>query len=370
MENIQAYVHNIDPFAIQFTETIGVRWYGLAYLAGIVLGYIIIMRLIKMGRMQIKAEILADFATWMAFGILIGGRLGYCLFYAPHLFYEFEPTFPFWGVLAVHKGGMASHGGIIGVSAACLLFARKHNLNILHCLDITVLGGSLGFFFGRIANFINGELYGRPVESATAWAVKFPQEIREWASYTPHKLDKLADLVASIGSIDVHKKGVTQALSVDASQWLEWVNGYRANPSSNWSVNQYLEYILHQASIGNQKILDGLQGVLTARYPSQLYQALLEGLMVFVILNIVWLKPRKPGVIAASFGFLYAIARILGEQFRMPDAEIGFQLLNLTRGQWLSVAMMAFAGLLMWYSLKQKSKPLGGWLASKNSETK
>lgn len=363
MENLNTYVHHINPFALQFTETIGIRWYGLAYLAGILLGYVIIMKMIKLGRMQIKAELLADFATWMAFGIFIGGRLGYCLFYAPYLFFEFHSDFPFWGVLEVHKGGMASHGGIMGVAAACFFFARKHKLNVLHCLDITVLGGSLGFLFGRIANFINGELYGRPVESAVKWAVKFPEELKEWTFHAPQKLHALGGLVTQLSPLKI-QNGTAQTLVASPEQWTEWVNNYRINMNANWSVNHFVDHIKALAMNGNPEVLEALQHILTARHPSQLYQAFLEGFMVFVVLNLIWWVPRKPGVIAASFGFLYALARIIGEQFRMPDSNIGFQLLGLTRGQWLSVGMLVAAGLLLWYSISRKNSKLGGWTVS------
>ncbi len=365
METYQTYIHNIDPFLIQFTSSFGIRWYGLAYLAGIVLGYFIILKLIRKGKMQIGEEILSDFATWMAFGILIGGRLGYCLFYAPHLFLEFGSSLPYWGVLEVHKGGMASHGGIAGVSAACFFFAKKHKLNFLHCLDVTVLGGSLGFFFGRIANFINGELYGREVASKVAWAVKFPSELREWASYTPVKLERLGALVESLGAIPTNTTGVPSSIQASSPQWSAWVQQYKINSNANFSVNQTLDYLQAQVYVGNETVLSGLQWVLTARHPSQIYQALLEGLFVFIALNIVWLKPRHPGVIAAWFGGLYAVARIIGEQFRMPDASIGYQLLGLTRGQWLSVFMLLAAGLLYLYSVRKNGTKYGGWNAHK-----
>ncbi len=363
METYQTYIHNIDPFIIQFSDSFGIRWYGLAYLAGIVLGYFIILKLIRMGRMQIQEAVLSDFATWMAFGILIGGRLGYCLFYAPHLFLEFSSSLPFWGILEVHKGGMSSHGGIAGVSAACYLFARQHKLNFLHCLDITVLGGSLGFLFGRIANFINGELYGREVSSPISWAVKFPSELREWASFEPEKLDRLAPLVESLGAINLTQTGGSRTLQASREQWLEWVRQYKMSGTANFNVNQFLDYIQTQVYVGHEMVLSGLQGVLTARHPSQLYQAFLEGFMVFVCLNVLWLKPRQPGVIAAGFGGLYALARILGEQYRMPDAAIGYQLLGLTRGQWLSVGMLGLALMLYLFALKNKGPKYGGWLS-------
>lgn len=371
MEKFDTYIHNIDPFLIQFSEGFGLRWYGLAYLAGIVLGYFIILKLIRMGRMQIKEEVLSDFATWMAFGILIGGRLGYCLFYAPHLFLEFGPTLPYWGILEVHKGGMSSHGGIAGVSMACFLFARQHKLNFLHCLDITVLGGSLGFLFGRIANFINGELYGREVASKIAWAVKFPSELREWASFDTPKLDRLGALVESMGPISLNvSSGEPSFLQANKQQWSQWVSEYKFSGTANYNVNKFLDYIQAQVYAGNESVMEGLQWVLTARHPSQLYQAFLEGFMVFVLLNILWLKPRHPGVIAAGFGGFYALARIIGEQYRMPDAALGFQLFGLTRGQWLSVFMLLAALLLYVYALKKNGTKYGGWLSGSSKEKK
>lgn len=370
METFKTYIHNIDPFLIQFSSGFGIRWYGLAYLAGIVLGGLIILKLIRKGKMQMPEELLVDFGTWVAFGIFIGGRLGYCIFYAPHLFLEFGSltlpvlniNIPIWSVLEVYKGGMASHGGIAGVMAACFLFARKHKLNFLHCLDITVLGGSLGFFFGRIANFINGELYGREVASKISWAVKFPSELGEWARFEPQKLERLGGLVEAIGEIPVQYSGGPNTLYATKAQWSSWVGQYKFSQTANFNVNQFIDYIQQQVYLGNQKVLEGLQWVLTARHPSQLYQAFLEGLFVFIILNIIWLKPRKSGVIAASFGGLYAIARIIGEQYRMPDANIGFQFLGLTRGQWLSVFMLLAALALLIYSLKKKGPKYGGWL--------
>ena len=360
MDIYKTYVHSIDPFVIQFTENFGIRWYGLAYLAGLVLGCLFIWQMVKRShRMDMREEWVIDFGTWMAFGILIGGRLGYCLFYAPELFLKFSGSVPFWGVLEVYKGGMASHGGMIGVAVACYLFARKHEINFLHCIDINVLGASLGFFFGRLANFINGELYGRVVESKISWAVKFPGELREWANYSPEKLNRLGSFVESLGSFSLGEGEKT--LKVSQDQWAQWVGNYSINISSNRSVNQVVSYIQEQIYMGNAQVIEGMQWVLSPRHPSQIYQALLEGLLVFVCLNLVWLKPRKPGVIAAGFGVFYGLARIIGEQFRMPDPGLGFQFLGLTRGQWLSVVLIGVSIGLYFYSIRQKTPDMGGW---------
>jgi phosphatidylglycerol:prolipoprotein diacylglycerol transferase len=106
--------------------------------------------------------------------------------------------------------------------------------------------------------------------------------------------------------------------------------------------------------------------ILTPRYPSQLIQALLEGLLVFFVMIVVWWRPRKPGVVAAFFGLNYAVARIVGEQFRMPDAQIGFQALGLTRGQWLSVVMLVIAIAFLTWTLRRKAPRLGGFFPAKN----
>ena len=166
------FLHTFDPFAIQFTENFGIRWYGLAYLAGFLLGYLFVIRLSKLKRSPIPITKVGDFIFAMVLSVLLGGRLGYCLFYRPELFFDFSSTIPFWGVLAIHEGGMASHGGVIGFIAGCILFGRKHKYPIGHLFDLTLVGIFLGVFFGRIANFINGELYGRITN--VPWAVKFP----------------------------------------------------------------------------------------------------------------------------------------------------------------------------------------------------
>src|SRR3989344_2987169 len=135
-----AWVHNLDPFAIQFTETFGIRWYGLAYLMGFINGYFAVFKMTRAGRTQFKVENIADFVTYIAIGVLAGGRLGYCLFYAPDLLIRFDNDFPFWSVLKVNEGGMASHGGILGVMAVCYFYGRYNKMSWLHCLDLTVFG--------------------------------------------------------------------------------------------------------------------------------------------------------------------------------------------------------------------------------------
>jgi len=183
-----AWVHNISPFLIEFTEGIGIRYYGLAYLAGFFLAYFFVDYMVRKGTIPLTREQAADLITYAAIGTLAGGRLGYVLFYSPELITTFHSQLPYWGVLEVHKGGMASHGGFIGIVTACLLFARKHKLDKFLMIDLCCLGGTIGVFFGRVANFINGELYGRECDPNLAIAVKFPSEIYSWTFQDTDKL--------------------------------------------------------------------------------------------------------------------------------------------------------------------------------------
>lgn len=123
---------------------------------------------------------ISNFLNYGIAGVLIGGRLGFCLFYQPELFIQWTSSFPFWGVLEIHKGGMSSHGGILGLAVAAILFARVYSFSFFHTMDLVVFGGSIGIVFGRIANFINGELYGRIIEAKAWFGVQFPTEIYIW----------------------------------------------------------------------------------------------------------------------------------------------------------------------------------------------
>ncbi len=345
-----AWVHNLDPFAIQITETFGVRWYGLAYLGGFLGGYYAILLKTRWGQTQFKEIQVADFITYAAIGVLAGGRLGYCLFYSPDLWLSFDNHFPYWGVLKVNEGGMASHGGILGVMLVCYLYGRWNKMSFYHILDLTVFGSALGFFFGRLANFVNGELYGREAPATLKWAVKFPQEMTLWLQRDFPRLKDLAPVVDQLKTVPAP----SGPIDVNAGLWKTWLENYGPDPTARNRVSEVLESIIHQVQNGNAAVTEALAPILTPRHPSQLYQALLEGLLVFLIMCWIWRKPQKPGVMSAWFGTLYCGARIIGEQFRMPDAHIGFQWLGLTRGQWLSIAMMLTAIGYLMYAYRRK----------------
>ncbi len=157
----------IDPIALQIGP-LAVHWYALAYLAGIVGGWQYAIRIARRHAPIFTKEIIDDAIFWVTLGIILGGRIGYCLFYKPE-FYLANPT----QILMVWRGGMSFHGGFLGVLIAIILFTRKNNLPFWRLIDIAACVTPIGLFFGRIANFINGELYGRVTDAA--WGVVFPR---------------------------------------------------------------------------------------------------------------------------------------------------------------------------------------------------
>lgn len=340
-------VHDFSPFIFRFTDDFGLRWYGFAYVLGFIAAYYMMVWLVRRQRAGLTAEQIGDFITYIAFGTLIGGRLGYVFFYSPDLLWKFKSNFPFWGVLAVNEGGMASHGGIIGIVVACFLFARKAGVTPLYLLDLCAVSGPIGVFFGRIANFINGELVGRPASPDFPLAMKFPSDITLWPT---QEFDRLRTL-------DV----VVEKIGVARDQWLQLLDKYRFDPAARDQVYETLNRVIHEIQNKNVAVKEAIAPFLTPRHPSQLYAAVGEGLLVFVVLLLLWYKPRKPGFIAASFVICYATVRIADEFFRTPDAHIGFQLFGLTRGQWLSIVMIAVGFVLMFTWSRSASAAISGW---------
>ena len=298
---IAYWVHNWDPFALQFGGGFGVRWYGLAYLAAFAASFFLYRDLAQRGFAVIPADKVGDFITGCAvFGVLIGGRLGYVLFYDFGAFVR-EPLMFF----RVWEGGMSAHGGILGVAVYTLWYAWRHQVNWPGLGDNLVIGAALGIFFGRLANFVNGELYGRPTEMA--WAVKFPKELYEAPAETQR------EVLAAV--------------------------------QERFAAPVGLEELV--ASVpGSAEVTVLLGQFLTPRHPSQIYEALLEGLLLFAVLWIVRTKVRVPnGVITGLFFVGYALMRSLAESFRFPDAGyVGL----LTKGQFLSIFILLIgAGFLV-----------------------
>ncbi len=310
------YLHDLSPFVIKFTDKIAIHWYGLAYVLGFYLTYRVMHFLALRGLSEIKPEAVADFITLVSlFGLVLGGRLGYMLLYN---FDEFIHA-P-WTFFLLNQGGMASHGGIAGVTLFCGWYAWKHKISWAGIGDSIVCGAPLGVFLGRIANFINGELFGRV--TTVPWAVKFPTELT-------HE--------------DFIRQGGDPALMQEI-----YVNGLQHSPD----IITYFEQ--RRGGIAE------LESILHPRHPSQLYEALGEGLLLSAILIFIRLRfPRlRQGIIAGLFFILYAIARIALECVRQPDSGSAM-IMGLTKGQFFSTFMFIVGGLFIGYGLIWGKSPPG-----------
>src|SRR5712675_1622833 len=262
-----------DPIAIAIGP-IAIRWYALAYIGGIVLGWLYARALIKNenlwgGPAPITLPQMDDFILWVTVGIILGGRTGYVLFYNLPFFVQHPAEiFELW------KGGMSFHGGFLGCVVAVMLFCRKHDLPVLSLGDITTAVGPIGLFLGRLANFINSELWGRPADSSVPWAMVFPN------------------------------------------------------------------------------------GGPLPRHPSQLYEAALEGLLLFAVLFVLIRcgALKRPGTIIGAFALGYGMIRMFCELFREPDAQLGFLWQGLTMGMLLSLPLM-LAGIAFIAVARRRETP-------------
>ena len=308
------YIHHLDPIIVSIPGTpLAVRWYGLAYVAGFVLGYMVLLQLSKRDLYCVAPQKLGDFITAVClFGVLMGGRLGEFFFYwlpAHGLAGLWED--PLW-VLRVWEGGMASHGGIAGVLLVAIIYAYRQRLRIPAVCDGLAIVATIGLFFGRVANFINGELYGRICSPENPLAMKFPQELFELPADT--QLQAL-NAVEHAADGPVRVADAAGRIHLSYEQLMETV---RTSEPAREALGQYLN----------------------PRYPSQLFEALGEGLLIFAVLitlRLVW-KKAPAGIFSALFCFLYAIARIVSECFKEPDAPTWG---NITRGQYLSFGIVA-----------------------------
>ncbi len=329
----EAYLHRLDPFAIEFPAGWplgGIRWYGLAYLSGFIAAWLIVRWLAKTHRTMIPVRAVADLMIYILIGVLVGGRLGYCVFYDPGLLVKVLPTFPYWGLLAINEGGMASHGGMIGVITACWIFAVRNHIPKLHLFDVAVLISPPGLFFGRLANFVNAELWGRALPAAAQddppwWSVKYPQEVLDSDFPNRAALDQLRAVVPG---------GET-----------------------------FYDNIVRAIQDGNTEVIETVRPLLTAYYPSQIFQAITDGPLLAAVLIGVWWGPRKPGVVGASFLISYGVMRILSELVRQPDANVSVlatPLGDLSRGQLLSLLMVAAGAVGLVIVARREVEPLGG----------
>ena len=251
-----------DPIAIAIGP-IAIRWYALAYIGGIVLGWLYARKIIRSerlwgGKAPFTGTDFDDFILWVTLGIILGGRTGYVLFYNLGFFTQHPAE-----ILKLWTGGMSFHGGFMGCVIAVLLFGWKRNISVLSLGDVTCAVGPIGLLLGRLANFINSELWGRHADASVPWRMVFPN------------------------------------------------------------------------------------GGPLPRHPSQLYEAGLEGVALFIILALLIRGGalKRPGLIIGAFATLYGVARIVSEFFREPDPQLGFLWGGLTMGMILSIPMIV-AGLI------------------------
>ncbi|KZK99256.1 prolipoprotein diacylglyceryl transferase [Pseudovibrio sp. Ad26] len=262
----------IDPVLIEFGP-LAIRWYALAYIAGILLAWRYMIVTVRNSPLWNKtahptAADIDDFVMWATLGIVLGGRLGYVLFYnLPY--YLANPA----DILAVWEGGMAFHGGLLGMIVVLIIYSRARGLSGWTMFDLAAIAAPIGLFFGRIANFINSELWGRPTD--VAWAVVFPT------------------------------------------------------------------------------------GGPEPRHPSQLYEAALEGALLFLVLRLLshrFKLLQKPGVLAGSFAIGYGLARTFVEFYRVPDAHIGYLAGFFTMGMLLSLPMVLIGIVVVIWALKRNTE--------------
>ncbi len=243
---------------------LAVRWYSMAYLAGIVIGWYLLNRNVAKNSLGLSKQDVEDLIFYLTLGIIVGGRLGYAIFYGGSQMW-LEP----WHLLEIWKGGMSFHGGVLGVVVAVFIFARRIKYPFLGLTDLIVLYAPLGILFGRVANFINDELWGRVTN--VSWAVRFPN-----GGYLP-------------------------------------------------------------------------------RHPSQLYEAFFEGLLMLIVLNLLWqikVVRQRQGTVSAIFVMFYGLFRILMEQFREPDPQLGFFWRYITMGQMLSVPLIMVGSWVLWRNFR------------------
>lgn len=282
------YVHNLDPVLLHIAGPLAVRWYGLAYLGGFVAAWWLLRRFSRRGLFALPESEVGNFIMAIGlWGVLVGGRLGYALFYSlPETLSDPLSLVQLW------KGGMASHGGVIGVCLVLIWYSRRHHVPLWNLADNLAVVAPIGLGLGRVANFINGELWGRI--ATVPWAVIFPEE----AGHVP---------------------------------------GESVAPER---IRQLLE-----------------NGMLHPRHPSQLYEAIGEGLLLFVTLWLVRHSrlSQRTGLLSAIFLGGYAAVRIVVEQFREPDPGYALFFGWMTKGQALSCAMLAGAVAVLIVTRGKKS---------------
>lgn len=309
----------MDPVIFDVVGPVKLRWYGMGYLLGFVAAYYLLRWLAQKKLWVLAEDKVADFIAYGAFfGVFLGGRLGYILFYQiPQVGWSGLLEDPLM-IVRVWDGGMASHGGILGLVIFTYVYARKQKVSWTGLGDGLCVVAPIGIGLVRMANFINGELYGR-VTHGVSWAMKFPEALRDNGQ-----------------AMNAIREGAPLAPEV-----------YQYD-----SAGGQLQYLI-EASRENPELLQVLGNHLQTRHPSQIYEALLEGLVLFAILFFTRIKfPKLPhGILTGMFFVLYAVFRIIVEGFREPDsAMIG----AMTKGQFYSTFMIVMGVAFIVYGWMRK----------------
>jgi phosphatidylglycerol:prolipoprotein diacylglycerol transferase len=294
-----------DPIAVAFGP-LAIRWYALAYIVSLVIGWRYCLMLADSAPRLVARRDVDDFLVWATLGVVLGGRIGFVLFYnLPYYIDHPMQMFELW------HGGMSFHGGALGVTLGIILFARSRQLSVFGLSDIVIEAVPIGLFFGRIANFINDELWGRA--TTMWWGMQFPTELLT---------DPQKAAAAVEGAVKIDPR-LTSAEAV--------ITAYRDNPQ--------IQTLLAQ--------------ILTPRHPSQLYEAACEGLLLFLLLLFAEHRGARqfPGFATGIFLAGYAVARMSGELFRQPDAQLGFLFyiggFGVTMGEVLSVPVLIAGALII-----------------------
>jgi phosphatidylglycerol---prolipoprotein diacylglyceryl transferase len=385
------YLHDLNPIIFELGP-IKPRWYGLSYLMGFLGAYILIRKLARDGMLRLAPDKVADMVlNSCIFGVLIGGRLGYVLFYdlpnalkehATPLLWQFTDAFPYWGVLRVMDGGMSAHGGILFSILTLAWFAHRYKASLVNILDAAAMVVPIGLCFGRIANFINGELYGHI--TSVPWAVKFPSEI--WAPTNGAREippEQLANMKFAVGEyLGDHWQDLTArqvqdflanhpefnkilseqfgALHLESAAQLDAVKHWLGdqlgqNPTNilNWDLARWWE---HSSGSFHQFLHSQFDVILHPRHPSQLYEALLEGVLLFIIVWTIGRLWRKDGMAGGAFAVGYPLMRIIGEQFRVGDTPTHILGVTISYGVIYSLAMLIPGAIYWLYWIKRNRR--------------
>ncbi len=334
-----------DPVLLDLPGPIDIRWYGLMYVVGFLVGQWILVRLARAGFLPIRPEVAPDLIFYCVFGVMLGGRTGYALFYDRALLHPLE-------FVQVWKGGLAFHGGLGGVGVAVWLFCRRHKVAWTRVVDACALAVTPGILAVRFANFINGELYGQKTGKDTPFAMQFP---------TDPKAKHLLGLSESLQMRDQElciQVAYGKRAFADVRPMLH--DADENGRAIDWNA---IAGKLDWARVSAAKGADG-EPYVPYRHPSQIYEGLGEGLLLGLALLVIYMatrkKPLRPGAYAVIFLLGYAIARGSLELVRQPDSQFPAAgvLFGLSMGQLLSAGLVVVAFAILWCQRRRATAPI------------